>query len=192
MALILLSCASNHNKHTSTSLNDTESLFTEGVIEMPKNDDSMELLIPTDSTFQENIRRFLLDVIEHNGTSVRIYEKYFHQMSEVEVIMRSAYDSGILKPFNFELIGNKYASMAMSYFRWRFMGTCARENHIVKSISFHKNYLDIRVFKVEYACGEIFYFGYSLDDNNVRIIDIFDMNKVSLIPDHNTWNTAKW
>ncbi|MBC7425279.1 MAG: hypothetical protein H7321_01985 [Bacteroidia bacterium] len=142
-------------------------------------------------SFADNIRLFINDVIIRSNVSENKFYTYFGPVSEVEYIMKTSYKSGFLDPYKFDTVKNY--SVSLSYFRERFMNTCIRNNFTVKKITFLKNYMDGRVFKVAFSCSEIFYFVYSLDYDSKNIIyDIFDKNKISLIRETEDGKVAGW
>jgi hypothetical protein len=149
-----------------------------------------------DSMIKENIFEFNVDVITGANASMKQYDSYFGQTSEIEYSMKEEYKKGILKPFVQDKSENN--SIALPYIRWRVIQTCMGKNNQIKQVEKMKNFMDGAIYKVQYTCGETIYFVYSLDflyspsDSKPRIINIFDGKKTSLLPDNNIFDKAKW
>ena len=137
-----------------------------------------------------NLYAFLDDVIVRSEISMRIYDKYFGQTSEIEYIMEGAYERHILVPFKFS--GAETTSITLAYLQWRITSAC-RDTTGFKVV-LHKEISGGRIFKVECASGNVFYFTYSMDRDLLtpKIVHVYDEKKITLIPDHDVFSKARW
>lgn len=193
--IILMSACASQSKHTDKiNVNPNEDVHSNssGIISLIdtnakpiKKTSSKQEKIPYD----KRITIFLNDVLNIENLNLFYYDKYFNQTSEIEYIMRNAYNDSILSPFI--LKSKKNVSIALSYINWRLNKVGIHNAKEIKNIIQLKTKEEFaRVFKIEFDNNEIFYILYyeEPDLEEPIIGNIYDKNRVTLIPDNNVWD----
>ena len=169
----------------SESPNGTNSTTIESYTKYDSNkiDSTLEILIC------QNIKLFYQKIIVDSNTKSNQYDNFFGQNGETELIMKQAYIAGILNPFT--STNDPQKSIALEYVYWRITKECNLTSTNELSIRFFKEYQGDYIFRASLK-GCVFYFQYNLTENsNLRIADIYDSSKTTLIPDNNIWSKFK-
>lgn len=127
------------------------------------------------------IRKFLNEVIYNRGISEKSFATYFDGRDEIDSVLKHYMDSGVLKPYDFKP-GKKDVSMALDYMSWRMQSTCLSINRDWDSIYRMNSADDIDAYKLEFKCGEVFYFVLNQDKQDKHILAILDRAKLGLVP----------
>lgn len=102
--IFMLSCSSqsqhtnkinvNLNKDVHTNTSEVISLIDTNTKPIKKTSLKIEKI-----SYNKRIADFLSDVLNIENLNLFFYDKYFNQTSEIEYIMRNAYNDSILRPF---------------------------------------------------------------------------------------------